>query len=103
MVVLQVYHYHLKICFRILKEEKAASKKELRQDRKKIFQFLKVDCLTERQLGFPSLSYLKIKISAVKIIQSKEVFPVPVMLIGWHIKNLVAMKIIVAADISVQD
>src|SRR5688572_32059345 len=103
MVVLQGYHYRRKIYFLILREEKVGNKNELHQDRKRIFQFSKAVCSMGRQQVSQLRSYLKIKIFAAKIIQNKEAYHVQVMLIGWHIRSLGAMKTIVEVDISVQD
>ena len=103
MVVRQDYHCHPKTWLRILKEEKVVNKKELHPGSKKIFQFSKVEYLMERQPAFLLQYFLKIKTSAAKTIQSREVFHVLGMQIGWHIKNLAAMKIIAAADILVQE
>lgn len=57
----------------------------------------------EKQLAFPSLSCLKIKIQEAKIIINSAAFHAPAMQTGWRIKNLAGMKITAAADISVQD
>ena len=56
----------------------------------------------EKQPVSQLLFYLRIKIQEAKIIINKEAFHDPDMLIGWRIKNLAAMKIIVAVVILVQ-
>src|SRR5262245_55974879 len=103
MGVLQVYPCRRKISLLILKEEREASTKEQHQDRKRIFLFSKVGYLMEKQLAFQSLFYLKIKISEARIMRSKEVFQDPGMLIGWRIRSLADLKIIVVVDTLVQE